>query len=356
MNSSIRNVLFGTFTLRLSTGLTGGLIAFYLANLEHHGGAPVSAETVGLLTAAFYATELIASPIFGLLSDRLGHHRVMQYGPIFGATAVILTGLTTNLFLIGGTRVLEGLAAAASIPSILGFIAMATTNDEALRGRTSARFEMATLGGIGAGTLAAGILYDGIPGVWAGLGALAFFLNAGIYGISFLIYRYGVHAPDHHVGTRETPEYGISRYLSLLRRSHIWLLAPTWIAVNAAIGVYSGQGLFNLIRVPDPRFVDQLLAGGMSGLEVTVGLIAAGAAFVAGLIYWGNRFKSIRRTTILFYGIMGGVILVLGALAFNHSGGLDPLSAIALCAGRWRRALCARRRDSSCAWIVGRHV
>ena len=33
----------------------------------------------------------------------------MQYGPIFGATAVILTGLTTNLFLIGGTRVLEGL-------------------------------------------------------------------------------------------------------------------------------------------------------------------------------------------------------------------------------------------------------
>jgi MFS family permease len=211
VNSSLRNVLFGTFTLRLSTGLTGGLIAFYLANLEHHGGAHVSAETVGLLTAAFYATELIASPIFGLLSDRLGHHRVMQYGPIFGATAVILTGLTTNLFLIGGTRVLEGLAAAASIPSILGFIAMATTNDEALRGRTSARFEMATLGGIGAGTLMAGILYDGIPGVWAGLGALAFFLNAGIYGISFLIYRYGVHAPDHHVGTRETPEYGISR-------------------------------------------------------------------------------------------------------------------------------------------------
>lgn len=335
MSSSIRNVLFGTFTLRLSTGLTGGLIAFYLANLEHHGGAHVSAETVGLLTAAFYATELIASPIFGLLSDRLGHHRVMQYGPIFGAVAVILTGLTTNLFLIGGTRVLEGLAAAASIPSILGFIAMATTNDEALRGRTSARFEMATLGGIGAGTLAAGILYDGIPGVWAGLGALAFFLNAGIYGISFLIYRYGVHAPDHHVGTRETPEYGISRYLSLLRRSHIWLLAPTWIAVNAAIGVYSGQGLFNLIRIRDPRFVDQLLAGGMSGLEVTVGLIAAGAAFVAGLIYWGNRFKSIRRTTILFYGIMGGVVLVIGALAFNHSGGLDPLlrSPFALVAG-----------------------
>ena len=325
MASSIRNVLFGTFTLRFSTGLTGGLIAFYLGHLSEHGGAIVSAETVGILTAAFYATELLASPLFGLLSDKLGHHRVMQFGPIFGAVAVIITGLTTNLLVFGGARVLEGAAAAASIPSILGFLAMATTNDEALRGRTSARFELATLGGIGGGTLVAGILYEGIPHVWAGLGALAFFLNAGIYGISFLIYRYGVKAPDTPTVRPAGTGYGISRYVGLLRRSHIWLLAPTWIAVNAAIGVYSGQGLFNLVRIKDPHFDNQLLAGGMSGLEVTLGFVALGAVFVVGLIFWGNRFKTTRRTTILFYGIVGGVVLVIGALAFNHSGGLDPL-------------------------------
>lgn len=335
MNSSIRNVLFGTFTLRFSTGLTGGLLAFYLGHLENHGGETVSSEQFALLYAAFYATELLASPAFGLLSDRIGHHKVMQYGPIFGMVAVTLTALTTNLVLLGGTRILEGAAAAASIPSILGFLAMATSNDEGLRGRTSARFELATLGGIGAGTLAAGILYDGIPGVWHGLGALAFFLNAGIYGISFLIYRYGVHEPDRPPAASTERSYGIARYATLLRKSHIWLLAPTWIAVNAAIGVYSGQGLFNLIRIKDPRFVDQLLAGGMSGLEVTVGLIAAGAVFVVGLIYWGNRFKTTRRTTILFYGIVGGAVLVVGALAFNHSGALDPIlrSPFALLAG-----------------------
>ena len=325
MNRSIRNVLFGTFTLRFSTGLTGGLLAFYLGHLENHGGETVSAEQFAILYAAFYATELLASPVFGVLSDRLGHHRVMQWGPIFGMVAVVLTALTTNLFVIGGTRVLEGAAAAASIPSILGFLAMATSNDEALRGRTSARFELATLGGIGAGTLAAGILYDGIPGIWVGLGALAFFLNAGIYGISFLIYRYGVHEADEPAAARKARDNGLSRYISLLRKSHIWLLAPTWIAVNAAIGVYSGQGLFNLIRIRDPRFIDQLLAGGLSGLEVTLGMIAAGAVFVVGLIYWGNRFKTTRRTTILFYGIVGGAVLVVGALAFNHSGPLDPL-------------------------------
>jgi MFS family permease len=326
--SSIRNVLIGTFTLRFSTGLTGGLLAFYLANLHEHGGVEVTAVAFSFLYAAFYVTELVASPLFGMLSDRVGHHKVMQYGPIFGATAVIITGLTTNLLLLGGTRILEGAATAASVPSILGFLAMATTKDEDLRGKTSARFELATLAGLGAGTLLATIAYQY-------LGANAFFLNAGIYGISFLIYRYGVAAPDEPVGEQHKPENGLSRYVRLLKGSHIWLLAPTWIAVNAAIGVYSGQGLFNLVRDQSGRFPDQILAGGLSSWELFFGMIAVGAVFVVGLVYWGNRFKSMRRTTILFYGIMGGAILVVGALAFNHSGDLDYIARIpfALIAG-----------------------
>jgi predicted MFS family arabinose efflux permease len=101
------------------------------------------------------------------------------------------------------------------------------------------------------------------------------------------------------------------------------LLAPTWIAVNAALGVYAGQGLFNLVREPNPKFVDQLLAGGLSPVEIFFGMIAAGVVFFGGLLYWGGRFKNTRRTTIVFYGIMGGAVLVLAGLAFNHSGGLE---------------------------------
>jgi len=324
---SVRNVLFGTFTLRFSTGLTGGLLAFYLGNLPEHGGPEVTAVAFSVLYAAFYLTELVASPIFGVMSDRLGHHRVMQYGPIFGAVAVAITGITTNLLLLGGTRVLEGAATAASVPSILGFLAMATTNDEGARGKVSARFELATLAGIGGGTLAATLLYRY-------MGATAFFLNSAIYGVSFLIYRYGVTAADEldadaaAAAPKERRDYGLKRYGGLLRNSHIWLLAPTWIAVNAAIGVYSGQGLFNLVREPNPKFADQLLAGGLGAWELFFGMVAAGAVFVFGLIYWGNRFKTTRRTTILFFGIVGGAVLVLGAILFNHSGGLDTLARV----------------------------
>ena len=120
----------------------------------------ISAFELGLLAAAFFVAELVLSPIFGVLSDRYGHHRVMQLGPLFGFVAVIITGLTTDLWVLGGTRVLEGASTAASVPSILGFIAMATAHDEALRGKTSARFEAATIAGLGAGIAVAGPMWN----------------------------------------------------------------------------------------------------------------------------------------------------------------------------------------------------
>jgi MFS family permease len=334
VDRSIVAVLFGTFTLRFSTGLTGAMLVYYLNDLPQFGGVEVTAVVVGVFTALFYATELVASPIFGLLSDRLGHYRVMQHGPLFGAVAVIITALTTDLFLLGGTRVLEGAATAASIPSILGFIAMATADDEALRGRVAARFELATIAGLGGGFAAAGLF-------WSFLGPLAFYLNAVFYIGSLAIYRYGVAQP--HQGTRARthphmadvhehrhPEYGWRRYSRLLRSSHVWLLAPTWIAVNAALGLYTSQTLFALVREPVPRFANQLLMGGFSPLEVTAGFIVAGVVFFAGIIYWGDRFQQYRRTTIIFYGILGGAVLVAGAMALNHSRDLEPLLRLPL--------------------------
>ncbi len=322
MQRSLLAVLVGTFTLRFSTGLTGALLVYYLAELPRHGGERVEPFIVGLFTATFFAAELILSPIFGPLADRKGYHRVMQLGPIFGAAAVILTGLTTNLWLLGGTRMLEGASTAASVPSILGYIAIATARDETLRGRAVARFEAATLAGLGAGLVFAGIL-------WTLIGPVAFFVNALIYGVSFLIYRFGVTDPrsEHHQADAP-PSYGLGRYRLLLRSSHVLLLAPTWIAINAALGLWTSQSIFQLVRRPEEgrvnRFADQLLMGGFHPVAISAGLGIGLLIFFAGLIYWGNRFKAYRRTTIIFYGIAGGAVVVGAALIVNHSAGMSP--------------------------------
>ncbi len=318
VSRSLYAVLLGTFSLRFSTGLTGALLAFYLADLPSFGGTRVDPFVVGAFAATFYAAELLLSPPFGLLSDRWGHHRVMQIGPIFGAFAVILTWATTDLFLLGFTRFLEGASTAASIPSILGFIAVVTAGNELLRGRMAARFEGATLAGLGGGLVAAGILYEGI-GPLPGLGRDAFLLNAVLYGVSFLIYRFGVTEPPEEVEATEVVHPGPRRYLEILRSSHVWLLAPTWIALNAAIGVWTSQSIFQLVSEPRPGFRDQLLMGGFSPAQVSIGFAVALVVFFAGLAWWGERFRRFRRTTIIFLGVIGGAVLVGAGLLLNHS-------------------------------------
>lgn len=311
-------VLAGTFTLRFSTGLTGAMLAVYLAKLPEHGGEHVAAITLAILHSSFYVAELVLSPVFGVISDRLGHHRVMLFGPAFGAAAVILTGLTTNLVILGGTRLLEGASTAASIPSILGYIAAVTAGNELLRGKAAARFEGATLAGIGAGFAAAPLLF-------AALGPGAFFLNAVFYGVSFLIYRFGVadnDAEDRAARTKAgAKRVDLGRFGVLLRSSHVWLLAPTWIAVNASIGLWFSQSIFQFSKA-DPRFPDQFLLQGFSPVQISIAAVVIGILFGAGLIYWGNRFRNMRRTTIILYGILGGAVLVAGGVAVNHSADL----------------------------------
>ena len=291
MERSIRFVLFGTFTLRFSTGLTGSMLAFYLAHLSEHGGPSIDGKVVGLFAATFYLAELVLSPLFGIISDRYGHHRIMVFGPVFGAIAVILTGLTpaflvfgaiVMLLVLAATRILEGASSAASVPSILGYIAMATAGFENL-----------------------------------GIGPAAFFLNAAFYGVSFLIYSFGVSDPPGEAEARAGEHVRADRYVALIRSSHVLLLAPTWIAINAAIGVWLSQSVFQLAK-GDPRFPDQALMAGFSANQITIGAIIIAAIFGAGLLYWGNRFKTYRRTTIIGYGVVGGAVLVCAGIAVNH--------------------------------------
>jgi MFS family permease len=215
---------------------------------------------------------------------------------------------------------LEGASTAASVPAILGYIAMASAGNEALRGRAAARFEGATLAGLGVGFIAA-------PKLFEVLGPPAFFLNAVVYGGSFLIYFFGVRDAAAEVEQRAKPHVEPGRYLVLLRSSHIWLLAPTWIAVNASIGLWFSQSLFAFAKA-NPQFPDQALMRGYTATEITLSAVVVAVIFGAGLLYWGNRFRRFRRTTIILYGILGGGAAVGAGLVVNHGDGLPGLALL----------------------------
>ncbi len=340
MDRSLWAVLAGTFTLRFSTGLTGAMLTYYLAELDQHHGvldqvlglgqsAVPDAFTFAMIAAAFYVSELVLSPIFGILSDRRGHWQIMQWGPFFGLVAVVITFATVNIPLLLGTRLLEGAATAASIPSILGFIAVATAMDEGLRGRIVARFEAATLAGLLAGFAVAGPVFEIF-------GTVGFLINGVLYLVSMAIYRWGVdrnlEASLEAPHAKGSSRIDFSRYRRILGQSHVWLIAPTWVAINAVLGLFTTQTIFQLIRrnEPDPRFSDQLLMGGFEPIQISMGLAVGGLLFFAGLIYWGGKFKDLRRTTIILYGVGGGALLVVGAVGINHSANLPGVMLLVL--------------------------
>ncbi len=252
MTSSMRSLLLGTLVLRTATGTTGALLVFWTAFLRDGGTITVTTADVAAISLAFYVTELAGSPIFGIMADHIGRKPVMLLGPFFGLVAVLITPFALTIPLLIATRLLEGASTAASVPSILSYVAASTSHDEKLRGRVVTLFEIATLGGLlVAGTALAGPL-------WEIFGANSFFINGAIYMVALALFAYGVK--DQHSRPTHATESRLKRYAQLFSQRGILLFVPTWVAINAIVGVWVPQGLYLLTpRLPTHRRGQRLM-------------------------------------------------------------------------------------------------
>src|SRR4051794_40748579 len=100
ISRSLKVGILSSFILRLAGSATGALLALYLNRIvaPAHGLDHIDAGTVAVLSAIFYVTELIMSPVLGALSDRWGRKPFLVIGPILGALAVQIHPLTTIIF------------------------------------------------------------------------------------------------------------------------------------------------------------------------------------------------------------------------------------------------------------------
>jgi MFS family permease len=332
MNRSIGSMLLATFVLRVSTSITGGMLVYLVDDMTRNQGT--GPRAISLLTGGFYATELTGAILFGVLADRYGRKVIMLLGPIFGGVAVAMTGMTTQMPVLFVTRLLEGSSTAASIPSTLGFIAAETAHDERLRGRVVSLFELVSLGGM----LAVGPALAGI--LWDAFGRPAFFLNCGFYAVALGLYAYGVHEVPRSRQADLMPAApagkspsGVSRYLRMAMNRKVLLFAPTWLAINAILGLWALQAPLLLKgNVHDPS---QFLMRGISATSIGLGEAVLAVVFGAGILFWGLVYARFRRTTMLLLGVGAFVVMTFDILAINHFGGtsasvLAGLGAVAV--------------------------
>jgi MFS family permease len=324
MNRSIVAMLVATFVLRVSTAVTGGMLVFFVADLTR--GTGTGSRDIAFLAGGFYATELVGAIAFGILADRFGRKVIMLLGPLFGAVAVFMTALTTRMPVLFVTRLLEGSSTAASIPSTLGYIAAETADDEALRGRVVSFFELVSLGGM----LAVGPALAGV--LWEQFGRPAFFLNCGSYVVALLLYAYGVSEVPRGIAAEAaahaSKRLSLHRYLSIATSRSVLLFAPTWLAINAILGLWVSQG--PLLLTGNKHDPSQFLMQGVSPTTIGYGTSLLAVFFGLGVLFWGLVYARFRRTTLLLWGVVAFAFMGVTVFAINHFGGTSTGLLIAL--------------------------
>jgi MFS family permease len=339
---SLVALIAGSLLLRAAAGAMGENIQFYFnsiheaaRSLDHPLRTIAGASNVyeisytlgGIIIGTFFAAELVGAPIFGAWSDRYGRKLFIIFGPLFGAIAVQITAMTTLVWLLLFTRLLEGLSTASNAPATLGYIAEATSHSRNLRARVVGFFEVATISGMAIGFSLGGWLWRhfGTPAIVAGipLTSPAFALNALVYVASLAILWFGMreirerNRPIHATTTRET----WAHYWKTITNPRVASFAPAWIAINAVLGVFIN--LTARLLTDTGAFPDQLLMGRFDAFEAGNIRAAYAVFFVLGILLWSLFFAQMKKTTVMLIGIGGLFLTCLLLFLANHQPALD---------------------------------
>lgn len=109
-----------------------GLVTPILPALITDFGA--SGQTIGFLVAASGITQFVLSPITGKLSDQYGRKLLIVTRVAVFALAKIIFAIGSELWMLYGSRLLEGVAAALLVPPMMAYVADMTTTEERAKG------------------------------------------------------------------------------------------------------------------------------------------------------------------------------------------------------------------------------
>jgi MFS family permease len=318
----------GTAMVRAGGGAIGLMLQLYAAQI---GAAP---QLVGLIGVAFYLTELVGAPLFGIWVDRRGWRPFMLLGPLLAALAVLLTAATAlvplalALPLLFVTRLMEGSAVASNTPATLSFLSAAAAGDATLRARSVSYFQIAVIGGAALGGLLGGTLYGA-------LGTIGFLVLAAFYILSWALF---LRVPARLPNQPEAAAH--SNPLALLRQRSLWFFAPAWIAVNAILGLWlnnlANQLTLPCATPPGAQIAElcaatsrQLLVGDYSPAVAGAIFTAFALVFSGGIVLWSRVLPGLRGSLAMLIAL-GGALLACALLTLLNRLQPDQVLPIAI--------------------------
>lgn len=284
-NSSLLPIIYLTgFFGFASQNLLVPVMPLYATKL----GASVA--EVGFIVALIaYGTALFMIP-FGLLSDRFGRRTYFIIGFVILTLSPVLYIWTTDPVQLSIVRALNGVGAAAQIPTTIATVLDLAPEEQ--RGRTLGWYTTATQCGLMIGPVLGGYVLNvlGFTAAFIGSSILAFI------GLAIILWQF------NRIPCREHAEFSANRSWNWLKQRNLYggLLAPLTLAVGvgtlgafiplygASFGINAtGAGLIitlsfassAVLRLPAGTFSDRvgrqpLIMGGLVLAAVSMALVS----------------------------------------------------------------------------------
>lgn len=173
--NSRKNITILSLTLgvvMLGFGMVMPIMPFYVESM----GA--SATELGLLVAISPLIQLIASPLWGSVSDRRGRKPVLVVGLLGYGISMVLFGLSTELWMLFVARGVGALLSAATMPTTMAYVSDSTSERDRGGG----------MGALGAAMGLGMVLGPALGGLLGGESlSTPFFLTAAVCFLTLLL-------------------------------------------------------------------------------------------------------------------------------------------------------------------------
>lgn len=312
---SLALVCLVVFVSMMGAGIVVPLFPFFGARV---GATPAE---ITHMVAAFSLGQLISTPVWGWLSDRIGRKPVFLLSLAGAAVAYVVMGLADSIGMLQFSRLLGGLASGIGA---VAFAAAADLSGPADRARAIGRVGAATSFGFIIGPAVGGLLAGTDP-------ATASYLNIALFagGLDVLALVLALWLlPETHpaearaAALREAPR---AHWRELLRDPVLWRMNAVGLLGLAGMAVIDSTFPLYADRALglNPREIG-LMFGAMAGTNALLQALAVGPAM--------TRLGAVRclRLSIAVYGAGCVVVALAGSVTVVMSGLLVLACAYAL--------------------------
>ena len=257
-----------------------------------------SGTTMGMMISIFAITQLLMSPVAGILSDRMGRKKIIATGMIIFSISELLFGLAQakNGFYV--SRGLGGIAAALIMPAVTAYVADMTTIAE--RPKAMGIVSAAISGGF--------IIGPGVGGLIAYLGIRAPFYAASLLSlIGFILTLMVLKEPEKNI--QKVSESVKGSILSTLKRPIFASLFA--IILISSFGLQAFEAIYSIMASSNFSFTTGEIA-----MIITVSGIIALICQVFFFDAIVQKIGEIRLIQLTFFA--SGVFIAIIAFTKSH--------------------------------------